>query len=166
MPYKDPGKRAACKRAWRQAHPDYHRAYRKAHPEQGRAYEEGHREERRTYSRIWGHAYRATHREERRACERTWRQANREIVAEFSRRYRALKRGATIGLIDIEAIKVRDRMLCAICGKRVAEKDLSLDHTVPLSLGGAHSQENLRIAHLHCNKKRGAGRLPVQIVLC
>ena len=76
-----------------------------------------------------------------------------------------MKRNAIVGPIDLEAIKERDRMRCCICGRKVAEKDLSFDHTIPLSLGGPHIQENLRVAHLCCNSRRGAGRLPVQMVL-
>lgn len=100
------------------------------------------------------------------AYYRAYRKAHQSEYAERTRRRDALKLSATIGPIDIEAIKVRDRMRCAICGKKVAEKELSFDHTIPLSLGGPHSQENLRVAHRRCNSRRGAGRLPVQMVLC
>lgn len=83
----------------------------------------------------------------------------------FNQIYRARKAMATIGDIDLDAIKRRDRMVCCICGRKVAEKDLSFDHSVPLSLGGSHTQNNLRVAHRICNSRRGNGCLPVQIVL-
>jgi 5-methylcytosine-specific restriction endonuclease McrA len=165
--------------AWK--NPEERRAYEEAHREESRAscraYYEAHREECRALSRAWkeahkeeclayARAYGKAHREKRCATMCAWQKANPQEVAVKARRYRARKRGATIGPIDIEAIRQRDRMLCCICGKKVTEKDFSLDHTVPLSLGGPHSQENLRVAHRHCNSRRGPGRLPVQMVLC
>jgi 5-methylcytosine-specific restriction endonuclease McrA len=63
-------------------------------------------------------------------------------------------------------------MRCSICGGKVDERlkfphpdSLSFDHSHPLSLLGPHSQENQRVAHLHCNQLKGIGRLPVQMVL-
>ena len=79
--------------------------------------------------------------------------------------YHARKRAATIGVIDYEYIKVRDRMVCCICRRKVFIQDLSFDHSVPISLDGAHVQINLRVAHFSCNSRRGAARLPVQMVL-
>lgn len=177
---------AAYMRAWRETHREEIAAYLDAHREEKiaswRAYREAHREERRVADR----AYRAAHREERlaygrvyhvrhleeeRAYSRAWTKAHPQQAAEKARRRDARKRGATIGPIDFEAIKKRDRMLCCICGKKVFKKPkdpmmrLSFDHSHPLVLHGPHSQENQRVAHLRCNVKRGAGRLPVQMVL-
>lgn len=148
---------------------DYNRAYHKAHREEclarSRAFSAAHRKEQRAHSR----AYRAAHLEECRATVRAygsaWTKAHPQENAERVRCRRARIRGATIGAIDLATIKVRDKMLCCICGKKVAEKDLSFDHTIPLVLGGPHSQENLRVAHRRCNYRRGAGLLPVQMVL-
>lgn len=181
--------------AHRQEIASYHHAYREAHPEKERVhhhnYRATHLEERRAYDRAyniehredhiaracaWNRehperrraiscAWRRAHKEEQKANIRAWCAAHPEEKAEQSRRRRARMRDAIIGPIDTGAIKERDRMVCCICGKRVAEKDFSLDHTVPLSLGGPHTQENLRVAHRNCNKRRGAGRLPVQMIL-
>lgn len=118
-------------------------------------------------------AYRKRHPKDTCGASRRWRKAHPQEAAERSRRRKALKRGATIGPIDIEAIKIRDKMRCCICGRKVNEKlkhphpdSLSFDHSHPLSLGGSHSQNNLRVAHLHCNLKRHTGILPIQMVLC
>lgn len=171
------------------------RAYREAHREELRAkanaYYETHLEGRHVYNAAIyaahrveqlasAHVYYRLHRTERIAASGAWRKSHPEKrraygctyrarhpheIAERTRRRQARIRGAMISPIDLEAIKVRDRMRCCICGKKVAERDFSLDHIVPLSLGGAHSQENLRVAHRRCNSRRGAGRLPVQMVL-
>jgi len=188
VPYKDPEMRLAYQRVWRETHRADRSAYayiwREAHREEYSAYmhiwREAHRvapkekgmsvylsaEEQRERGNAYSRTWRAAHREEARIATRAWRKAHPKEKAEQDRRRKALKRGATIGPIDLEAIKVRDRMLCCICGKRVAERDLSFDHTIPLILHGPHSQENLRVAHLRCNLKRNIGYLPVQMVLC
>jgi 5-methylcytosine-specific restriction endonuclease McrA len=56
----------------------------------------------------------------------------------------------------------RDGWLCGICGDavdRLAKApepfSVSLDHIVPVSLGGPHTQANTRCAHLICNTRRG-----------
>jgi hypothetical protein len=69
----------------------------------------------------------------------------------------------------------RDRGLCQICGRSVDPTDLtprvgingrtvmvagplypSIDHIVPVSLGGTSEFDNLRLAHLICNTRRGS----------
>jgi len=175
---------AAYMREWREAHREeqaiYMHNWRKEHREEmtayyriyhikhkaencarARAHRTAHLEERRAYDR----AYRETHLEQCRAISRAHQKAHLQDYLLRATERRALKCGVAIGSIDLAAIKVRDKMLCCICGKRVAKRDFSLDHTIPLSLGGPHSQENLRVAHRRCNSRRGAGRLPVQIVL-
>lgn len=57
---------------------------------------------------------------------------------------------------------VRDRWLCWLCGGKVQRgrrhphpASPTLDHVVPLSLGGDHSYSNVRLAHFICNSRRG-----------
>lgn len=51
----------------------------------------------------------------------------------------------------------RDEWTCYLCGKKVARnaKDPlargSLDHVIPIVLGGHHSPDNVRTTHLRCN---------------
>lgn len=47
----------------------------------------------------------------------------------------------------------RDRHVCWICGEAGAD---SADHLVPVSKGGTDTLDNLKAAHLWCNKSRGA----------
>jgi len=167
----------------------YNRAYRETHREKIAACREPHRDnaQRKAEACVRSRAYRASHLEERRAYDRAYRKAHLEQCRAAIHAHQkahlqdyllraakreALKRGATVGPIDLEAIKVRDRMRCCICGKRVNGKlkfphpdSLSFDHSHPLSLHGPHTQENIRVAHLRCNFRRGVGRLPVQMIL-
>ena len=44
---------------------------------------------------------------------------------------------------------------CFICGELVSFDDASVEHIVPVSLGGTDQQINLTISHAECNKQRG-----------
>ena len=53
----------------------------------------------------------------------------------------------------------RDRQVCAYCGGRFREYDLSRDHVVPLHLGGRDRWMNVVTACRRCNTIKG-GRTP------
>lgn len=67
--------------------------------------------------------------------------------------------------ISLDELGHRDRWHCHICGRKVARSEASADHVVPFSLGGSNRASNLRLAHLKCNVRRGAGRSPGQPLL-
>ncbi len=58
-------------------------------------------------------------------------------------------------------IFARDHNQCQYCGKRFPTTDLSLDHVIPRSQGGAATWDNIVCACLACNIKKG-GRTPKQ----
>ncbi len=72
---------------------------------------------------------------------------------------RELRRLAVAGgpVIDRVAVFDRDGWGCYLCGKKVARSPknpldkASVDHVVPIVLGGHHSWENVKTAHLRCN---------------
>lgn len=75
---------------------------------------------------------------------------------------RALKAGATVEKFTHAEVFERDDWVCGICGAGVdrdatfpSPRSASLDHIIPLSLGGEHSRANTRCTHLRCNIKRG-----------
>jgi len=53
----------------------------------------------------------------------------------------------------------RDRNTCQYCGKKFRKWELTLDHVVPRSLGGRSTWENLVLACVPCNVRKGS-RLP------
>lgn len=66
------------------------------------------------------------------------------------------------GYVDPAAIYARDQWMCGICGEEIDPTlgypepySVSLDHIDPVSAGGAHTEENVRAAHLICNIVRG-----------
>lgn len=77
-------------------------------------------------------------------------------------RARKLRRARTWDGVTDPAIFERDRWRCWICGKRIGKKlryphprSASIDHEVPLSLGGDDTALNKHAAHLGCNVARG-----------
>ena len=56
-------------------------------------------------------------------------------------------------------ILVRDHYTCQYCGRAGGAGDLTLDHVLPRSRGGASSWENLVAACRRCNNRKG-DRLP------
>lgn len=152
-----------------------------AHPEKQRAasaaYFAIHAEEKRAYQRVYGAAYRAAHpeeerarnaarraahREERRASDAAYHAAHPEQAREKSAMRRAAKRNLPTEHIAIASLYLRDKGRCGICKKPVGRATASIDHIIPLSRGGSHTYGNVQLAHLICNLRRGAGRLPAQ----
>ena len=58
-------------------------------------------------------------------------------------------------------IYARDHNQCQYCGGHYSTRELTLDHVVPRVQGGLHSWENLVVACVKCNARKG-GRTPVQ----
>lgn len=87
----------------------------------------------------------------------------------YIRRIRATK--ATIDHdITLKKVAERDRGICWLCGEPVDWNDYelsetgrkvvhkmypSVDHVVALCCGGSHSWENVRLAHVGCNARKG-----------
>lgn len=67
-------------------------------------------------------------------------------------------------LFTLRQVAERDGWRCHLCGKQVPDReyaalplDPTIDHLVPLAHGGAHSLENVALAHNRCNWQRSDG---------
>lgn len=49
----------------------------------------------------------------------------------------------------------RDKNSCQYCGKRMSRSDVTIDHVVPRSRGGIDCWENLVLACMECNVRKG-----------
>jgi 5-methylcytosine-specific restriction endonuclease McrA len=58
-------------------------------------------------------------------------------------------------------IFARDNNQCQYCGRKYPTNELSLDHVIPRSQGGASTWDNIVCACVSCNVKKG-GRTPKQ----
>ncbi|HRK57248.1 MAG TPA: HNH endonuclease, partial [Burkholderiaceae bacterium] len=56
---------------------------------------------------------------------------------------------------------LRDRHLCAYCGRLFSDNELTIEHIPPLSQGGRHHWTNVVTACRACNGRKG-GRTPEQ----
>ncbi len=76
-----------------------------------------------------------------------------------SQRRRARKAAVenTLTAAQWTAILETSKGRCHYCKKKTAR--MTMDHVIPLSLGGAHAAYNIVAACGHCNKSKGAKRL-------
>jgi len=87
---------------------------------------------------------------------------NERRRANYEKR-RALKHGASSAEVFTNtSIFERDNWTCGICSAPVDGSipwpdpmSVSLDHVIPVSLGGEHSPSNTQCAHLFCNLSKG-----------
>ena len=89
---------------------------------------------------------------------------------ENARRRRYGLRAGEREWVGLKRIFKRDQGRCAICRRLVSLRrrspdplSPSLDHIVPVSLGGGHNWKNLRLTHRRCNLRRA--RKPAQLLL-
>lgn len=77
--------------------------------------------------------------------------------AAYNRKRRALMFGnGPVENIGIEKLFDRDDGLCGICNIHLEDNEKgSIDHVIPLSLGGTHTWDNVQLAHLSCNIAKG-----------
>ena len=84
---------------------------------------------------------------------------------EAKHRRRVRLRGTTTANERVEKrnIYARDQWMCQLCHKPVSPNhkyphpmSASIDHIIPVSLGGHHAPINVQLAHWICNSKRGA----------
>jgi 5-methylcytosine-specific restriction endonuclease McrA len=155
---------AAYSRARRDAHREeetfYQAAYRAAHREERQAWRLAHREEQNAYHR----AYYDGHREEMLASQAAYKAAHPEKVREHARRSSARRRGAMTcehaGCLTLGPVQLAwqiNQHACYLCGTPLWQGvNLTLDHVLPVALGGLHCADNLRPACLPCNRRKGA----------
>lgn len=100
------------------------------------------------------------------------RGSNRQRANERSKKYRERKRNGRPSFrtlrgperkastrsyreIIVDFLVKRDGLLCWRCAEPVDGSTVSLDHVVPVALGGKNIMENLKLAHLTCNISQG-----------
>lgn len=95
--------------------------------------------------------------EEQKAYDIKQRRKRHAIKLESSNRRRARMRDARIESVNRLGIIERDARTCYLCRRSdLQDEQIHLDHVIPLSRGGAHSEDNLRVTCADCNIKKGA----------
>jgi 5-methylcytosine-specific restriction endonuclease McrA len=85
-----------------------------------------------------------------------WRRSHPLQRAEASRRRTASKKGYSTGeRVSYARILERDGYVCHICEQAILPyHQLHFDHVVPLTRGGAHSEDNIKPTHQQCNNRK------------
>jgi 5-methylcytosine-specific restriction endonuclease McrA len=94
--------------------------------------------------------------EQRRAIERESYRRHRHERLERTHQTKALYLGLLREAVDWLAIHERDKGICQLCREPVPFAEMSLDHRVPLALGGVHATHNCQTAHVTCNRRKNA----------
>lgn len=151
----------AIDKAWREAMKEEEKAWCKARKEREKAWNEANRKDKKAYMRIYyqnnkekwkaSKIYNEVRRKVKIASHKKW-------VNNFNKIRKSINRNIVF---------MRDGWICQICKKRVNKKlrlpnrmSASLDHIVPLSLGGIHAYSNVQLAHLRCNSRKQDNTLP------
>ena len=103
----------------------------------------------------WQQAYRSTH-----GKSYTSRYSDKRRT--YGKARRARMAGVPTESFSDDEIYERDDWTCQLCGRPV-DPTLrwphpmykSLDHRVPISRGGSHTRDNVQLAHLSCNSRKG-----------
>lgn len=131
--------------------------YQQEHPEQvktyKRTYRDKHREEHLPAVRQRSAEWRAANRDKDRAASKHWRNRNRSAYRAIQHRHRARMKGNggsyTAG--QWEALKAHYGYRCLCCGRIEPEIMLTVDHVVPIALGGSNDITNIQPLCLSCN---------------
>lgn len=91
-------------------------------------------------------------------------------AARKARRDAILRRQFALGTADLvipKRVFDRDGWRCWLCGQLVDRHARvphygapTMDHVIPLAMGGEHTYENIRCAHFICNSRRGTKPVP------
>jgi 5-methylcytosine-specific restriction endonuclease McrA len=98
-----------------------------------------------------GRAHYADHRERYLQRNKTHYENNKDYYQDKYVRRRSLKLECCVGDVDLSLILAEGR--CRHCG---SEDDLHVDHIIPLSRKGPHTQLNLQPLCGLCNRRKGA----------
>lgn len=127
-------------KTWRQNHAEYYQAQNQA---RARAYREANLEKAREQSRIRSQKIRRD-------------KPGRDTVYQHTRRSRKVQSGGKFTPQQWSELKAYYNYTCLCCGKREPEIKLTIDHVIPISLGGTNFIDNIQPLCSFCNKSKHA----------
>jgi hypothetical protein len=105
-------------------------------------------------------------------CNSCAKTRQRLASRDCNHRRRAVEYGADSERFSSLEIFERDRWICGLCKKRVDRRlahpntmSASLDHKLPIAVGGSHTRANVQLAHLTCNLQKRHRGAPEQLAL-
>ena len=184
MAYKDPEKKKAIDKAYRERNPEKmaakdksyrernrekmaakDKSYRERNPEKIASKNKTYRERNREREAAKCKAWRGRNPERVKVNKRLWRERNPEFGTEYTRRRRASKRNAFVPLTANEKAKllILERTRQEL--QTETGRAYHLDHILPISHGGIHHPMNLRILDGGENSSKCNKLLPEGIAL-
>jgi 5-methylcytosine-specific restriction endonuclease McrA len=121
-----PKQRRQIGRRYNTQNPDVYRAWRRANPQRVRAIK---------------HRYNSTHPEQLKAWD-------------HRRKARVRGAGGSFTGAEWRALKAQYDHRCLMCGRQEPEIKLSVDHVVPVALGGSNDASNIQPLCLFCNQSK------------
>lgn len=91
----------------------------------------------------------------RRAYYNQWRRTHKEYHRNNQSERRARQKGAKTTKVNFNEILMRDGSVCYLCNCSVPLYEIHYDHVLPLSRGGSHSVDNIKVTHAVCNLRKG-----------
>lgn len=92
-----------------------------------------------------------------------WRAKNIHTWNGYSRKRRAAMNNVIHEPYNAMDIFERDKSICGLCGNGIDislkfpnPKSFSIDHIIPISVGGNDTQNNVQSSHLGCNARKAA----------
>lgn len=114
--------------------------------------------------------YELINKEKRKEQRKQWVENNREKIRKYAiadshnRRQKIKETGLKIKTEDICSLFNQQGEICFYCKKTFSKKELTIDHYIPISKGGLHTIENIRIACKYCNSSKHA-KMPEEWML-
>lgn len=162
---ENPEKTRAATAKWREENPKKARAatakWRKENPEYNVQWRKKNLKKSRTSSKASSAKWSKANPDKVKAILARYRKTNPEKMSFYASKRRALKQASTppneiLTSAEWLTILAEANGHCHYCGK---EAKLTMDHIIPLSKGGTHSQNNIAAACAHCNSSKGARTL-------
>lgn len=148
------GKHTYCKVCASAYYAEYYRKNKQEIQQNQKAYRLSYYERNREMLAQKRRDYLAAYPERVRAAKRAWEQRNPDKRREGVLRRRARIRQNRVDKVDYAVIWERDGGICHICGGAVDRSDAHFDHVIALANGGAHSMDNIKVAHSLCNVRK------------
>ena len=125
--YANREKRLAAAREWRRKNADHVRRYNRAHKQRNK--------------------------ERFKPVVQRWYRNNYSSIKARLQKYRAQKRGVTVGPVPTcEELLSKQKGMCAYC--KCKDGPFHVDHIMPLALGGMHTADNVQALCADCNQSK------------
>ena len=165
MAYKNPEKKKAAEKAYRERNREKIKAHRERTRDQRAATDNAWRERNRERKATTVKAWAERNRERRAATNKAWAERNPERVVENNRRRRCRVRNSSIHLTanENQQLLILERTRQEL--QRETGREYHIDHILPIVHGGIHHPINLRILEGEENLSKKAKLLPEAIAL-